>query len=102
MARNIWSIGGESDRDEVNQFLFQPFVNYNLHNGWYLTSSPNIIANWYADDKWTVPLGGGIGKLHKFGNQPVNIRLESYYNVEKPKGAPDWAVRFTVQFLFPK
>ncbi len=102
LTRNIWSVGGASDRGEVNQFLLQPFINYNLPNGWYLTSSPNIIANWYADEKWTVPLGGGIGKLHKFGNQPVNLRLESYYNVERPKGAPDWAVRFTVQFLFPK
>ena len=105
LARNIWSVGGASDRADVNQFLLQPFVTYNLDDGWYLTSNPVLTANWNADssgERWNIPLGGGFGKLHKFGNQPVNLRLESYYNVRKPTGAADWNLRFTVQFLFPK
>ncbi|MGI9244610.1 MAG: neuromedin U, partial [Verrucomicrobiales bacterium] len=105
LARNIWSVGGASDRDNVNQFLIQPFVTYNMDDGWYLTSNPIMTANWNADsssERWNIPLGGGFGKLHKFGNQPVNLRAEAYYNVHKPTGAPDWSARFTVQFLFPK
>jgi len=27
---------------------FQYFINYNLENGWYLTSTPVITANWEA------------------------------------------------------
>jgi hypothetical protein len=50
----------------------------------------------------TVPLGGGVGKLFKIGDQAMNARTEAYYNVEKPDGAPDWQWGFTVQFLFPK
>jgi hypothetical protein len=49
-----------------------------------------------------VPLGGGVGKLLKIGNQAINVRTEAYYNVEKPDSAPDWQWGFTVQFLFPK
>jgi hypothetical protein len=49
-----------------------------------------------------VPLGGGIGKLFKIGKQPINSRIEAYYNVEKPDGAPDWQASFQFQFLFPK
>jgi hypothetical protein len=104
LARNIWSFAGEDERTDVNQFLLQPFVNYNLSGGWYLASDPIMTANWDAADgqKWTVPLGAGVGRMFKMGSQPINTRLGAYYNVEKPDGAPDGLVRFTIQFLFPK
>jgi hypothetical protein len=57
LANNLWSYAGNSDRKEVSQFLAQYFVNYNLPDGWYLTSSPIITANWEAEskgNKWTV------------------------------------------------
>jgi len=85
--------------------LLQPFVNYNLPDGWYLTSSPVLTANWKTDkagDVWTVPLGGGVGKLLRVGKLPVNIQLAAYGNVVKPEFAPKWQLRFQVQFLFPK
>jgi hypothetical protein len=102
LVRQLWDIGGDSGRSQVNQFLVQPFVNYNLDNGWYLNFDPIMTANWQAEEKWTVPLGLGIGKLTKFGNQPVNLRLRGYYNVVKPTGAPEWSLHFAVQLLFPK
>jgi len=104
LARQLWSFAGDSDRDNVNQSLFEPFVNYNLPNGWYLITDIIVTANWQADSSntWTVPLGGGVGKLFKIGNQAINARTEAYYNVEKPDNAPDWQWGFTIQFLFPK
>jgi hypothetical protein len=104
IARQLWSFAGDSDRQDVNQFLLQPFVNYNLDKGWYLISDMSWVANWDApsDEQWTIPVGGGFGKLMKFGNQPVNMRIEYYYNVEKPKAAPDQSVSFTFVLLFPK
>ena len=104
LVRQLWSVAGDSDRDDVNQTLFEPFLNYNLPNGWYLISDIIITANWEADSSntWTVPLGGGVGKLFKIGSQAINARTEAYYNVEKPDGAPDWNWGFTIQFLFPK
>jgi hypothetical protein len=104
LARQLWSFAGDSDRDNVNQALFEPFVNYNLPNGWYLISDIILVANWDRDSSntWTVPLGGGVGKLLKIGSQAINARAEAYYNVEKPDNAPNWQWGFTVQFLFPK
>ena len=104
LVRQLWSVAGDSDRDKVNQTLFEPFLNYNLPNGWYLISDIIITANWEADSSntWTVPLGGGVGKLFKIGSQAINARSEAYYNIAKPDGAPDWQWGFTVQFLFPK
>ena len=103
LLNNIWSTGGSGDND-VNFFTWQYFVNYNLDDGWYLTSAPIITANWEASsgNKWTVPFGGGFGKVFRIGKQPVNTSLQAYYNVEKPDFGPDWQLRFVLQFMFPK
>jgi len=104
LANNVWSVAGKSNRDSVNAMLLQPFVNYNFHGGWYLTSSPIITANWEAGhgDRWTVPIGGGFGRVFKIDHQPVNMQLAAYYNVPRPTGGADWQLRATVQLLFPK
>ncbi len=104
LANNLWSFAGKSDRERVSGFLMQPFVNYNLEEGWYLVSSPIITANWKAEsnERWTVPLGGGFGKIFRIGHQPLNATLQGYYNVVSPRIGPDWSVRAQLQFLFPK
>lgn len=104
LIQNVWSFAGESDAADVNKFLFQYFLNYNLDNGWYLSSTPIITANWEADsgNQWTVPFGGGVGKLVKHGKLPVDYKLAAYWNAEKPDNAPDWSLQFTIKFLFPK
>jgi hypothetical protein len=104
LGRQLWSFAGDSDRAEVNQFLLEPFLNYNLENGWYLVTDMVMTANWDApsDQVWTVPLGGGAGKLFKAGKQAMNVRGEVYYNVVRPDAGPEWQWGFTVQLLFPK
>lgn len=104
LGRQLWSFAGDSDRKRVNQTLIEPFLNYNLDNGWFLLTDIVITANWETNssNRWTVPLGAGVGRVFKLGNQAINSRLEAYYNVEKPDGAPDWSFQFTWQFLFPK
>lgn len=104
LVRQLWSFAGDGDRQDVNQTLIQPFVNYNLPGGWYAVSSPVITANWEADndDTWTVPVGGGMGKIFRIGGQATNAQLQGFYNVESPEFGPDWSIRFQLQFLFPK
>jgi hypothetical protein len=104
LVNNVWSFAGRSNRAPVNQMLLQPFVNYNLPGGWYLTSSPIITADWEASDgdRWTVPVGGGFGRVFKIDKQAINAQLAAYYNVARPSGAADWQVRAQVQLLFPK
>ncbi len=104
LFRQLWSFAGEDDRDDVSQFLMQPFVNYNLSKGWYLVSSPVITANWEADsdDTWSVPVGGGAGRIFKIGKQPVNAQTQAFYNAVAPDGGPDWSLRFQLTFMFPQ
>jgi len=105
LVNNVWSVGGGSD-SSYNNFLLQPFVNYNFpeHPGRYLTFSPVVTADWKADsgDRWTVPLGLGIGQIIKIGKLPLNLQASAYYNVEKPEYGPDWQLRIQVALLFPK
>jgi len=82
----------------------QYFINYNFESGWYISSTPTITANWEADsdDRWTVPFGGGIGKLVRFGKLPVDIKAQAFWYAEKPDGAADWTLQLQFKLLFPK
>ena len=105
LVSNVWSFAGSSDRASVNQMLVQYFINYNLSQGWYVTVSPIITANWVASSAkniWTVPFGGGVGRIMKFGLQPVNISAQVYANAVYPSGASPWGLRLQIAFLFPK
>lgn len=104
LANNVWSLSSDKQGGSYSNGLIQPFVNYNFKEGFYLTSAPIATVNWKADSgqKWTVPLGGGIGKIFHFGRLPVNTQLSAYYNVVHPDNGPNWQLRFQVQFLFPK
>ena len=104
LVQNIWDVASESGEPDVNRATVQPILNYNLSNGWYLTAGTTMSANWEADsgEEWTVPLGGGIGRLVRFGKQPVDFKLVAYDNVEKPEFSAEWSLQFTVKMLFPK
>jgi hypothetical protein len=102
LVNQQWSYAGWGD-DDVSAMLIQPFINYNIGGGWYLSSAPIITANWEAtsENTWTVPVGAGVGKLFRLGKLPINMQLQAYSNVEKPDFGPDWQLRFQVQFLLP-
>ena len=104
LVSNIWSFAGSGDAD-INLFTLQPFINYNFDGGWYVTTAPIITANWEADSdhRWTVPIGGGFGKIFKIGKQPINAQVSLYNNVVTPDDyGSEWQVRTQIQFLFPK
>ena len=104
LANNQSSFAGWG-RKSVDAFLVQAFINYNFPHGWYVTTQPVITANWLAPSnrRWTLPIGGGVGKLFKLGKQPINVQLETFDNVVTPnRGGADWQLRFQVQLLYPK
>ncbi len=104
LANNIWSLSDNQQGGSYNNGLLQPFVNYNFPDGFYITSAPIITANWKAESsqRWTVPVGGGVGKIFHLGKLPVNTQLSAYYNVVTPDDGPNWQIRAQVQFMFPK
>jgi Putative MetA-pathway of phenol degradation len=104
VINNVWSFGGPPHgSDRTNSLLLNPIVSYRFGDGWSLSTSPNITANWVlnSDKRWTVPIGAGIGKAFKIGAQPMTLKFETYHNVVRP-GDHDsvWAAQLTLSFLF--
>jgi hypothetical protein len=104
LVNNVWSVAGSGSRPAVNQMVNQYFITYQLEKGWYVTSSPIITANWEAQSGkvWTVPFGGGVGRVMKLGFQPVNLTAQFYGNAVHPAGGSPWSMRMQIAFLFPK
>ncbi len=104
LVNNVWSTTSNKQGGSYSNGLIQPFLNYNFEGGLYLTSSPIVTVNWRAagSQQWTVPVGGGIGKIFHLGKLPVNTQLSAYYNVAKPDFGPNWQIRAQAQLMFPK
>ena len=104
LLTDVSSVGGEVNRKNVNQMLIQPFMDLNFSHGWYLASSPMITADWKAQsaNRWTVPIGGGGGRLFLIGRQAINASLHAYGNVVQGHEAGTWTLRAEIQLLFPK
>ena len=104
LVNNIWSVAGPSDRADVKQMLFQYFINYNLKKGWSISMSPTITANWQASsgNAWTVPLGGGVGRVFRLGYQPMNASVAFFGNAVHPISGSPWGMRLQISLLFPK
>lgn len=102
VAQNVWSLGG-SGRNEVNEFGLQYIFNYNLADGWYLYSNATITADWEvsSDERWTVPLGGGFGKVFSFAGYSWSASAQAFSNVETPSDAPKWSWNMQLSMMFP-
>ena len=102
---NLWSFAGDAQRRRVNLFTLAPFINYNFLNGWYLTSTPKIVADWElaSHNRWLVPIGGGVGTvLFRGEKRPINLQIQAFYFIKKPDLGPDWSVNLRVRILFPQ
>jgi hypothetical protein len=97
-----WSIGGGTGINEVNALGAQYLFSYNLPKGWSIYSNSTITANWTHEqhERWTVPVGGGLGKLSYVGPLPVSLSVQAFYNVVTPTGGPLWSANVQLAFLF--
>jgi len=108
LISNIWSFAGsgqDAGFERVNAMTFQPFINYNMDDGWFVSSVPIITANWEADSDhtWTVPMGIGVGRAMKLGKIPMTAQVHGYYNVVTPDDyGEQWQMRVQIQLLFPR
>ena len=101
---NTWSFAGNEERADVNQLYSQLVANLNLGSGWYVTSAPVITANWNAEggDRWTVPLGGGAGRIFKIGSLPNDLRAQAFGYIAKPENGPSWTLQVQWKVMFIK
>lgn len=95
------SVAGQSDRENVSLATFQPIVNYNLSDGFYLRSTATWNFNLESGD-YSIPIGFGIGKVIPLGKKAtMNAFIEPQYTVaSQGAGAPKWQIFAGVNFQF--
>lgn len=106
LATQLWSVAGGSDRSAVNQLSAMYFASFRFPSGWYLKTAPIVTADWNAvlRNMWTVPVGGGGGKILNVGTVPVDVSVDAYWNAIRPDtlGSPAGSAQVQVALLFPR
>jgi len=81
----------------------QPLIGYNYGSGWYVATAPIITANWRmaGNRAWTLPVGGGFGRVVRIGGKLSAIFLFSRYsNVPCPQYGRAWQLRTHMTIIF--
>ncbi len=96
------SFAGQSDREDVDLATFQPILNINLSDGWYLRSTATWNFN-LENGRSYVPIGAGLGKVFQLDKGiTMNAFVEPQYTVwHDGPGAPRWQIFAGMNFQFP-
>ena len=101
LANQIWSFAGQQSRAEVNATFLQPFLAFTTKTYTTFTVNTESTYDWQSEQA-TVPMNFDVQQLVKIGKMPIAFQAGYRYYINKPAGGPDWGLRFTVTFLFPK
>lgn len=102
LYNQIFSFAGQSARGDVNSVFLQPFLTYTFKNTTSLAMNLESTYDFAGSNGWTVPINFTAGKIFKLGSQLTNLTVGVKYFATGPSGAPQWGLRFSTTFLFPK
>ncbi|MBS7255066.1 hypothetical protein [Flavobacterium branchiicola] len=102
IANQIWSVAGNSDRADVNQFYTQMFLSYSYKSGASLGVNAEVTQNWEGNTT-LISLNPTIGGITKFGKQAVQFSVQPLIPIVGHQNIkPDWGLRAVVTFVFPE
>ena len=101
VANHVWSFAGNDRRQDVTSTFMQPFLSYTTRTSTTFGVNTESTYDW-ENSQWTVPINATVAQLVKVGPLPIQLQLGYRYYAERPIGGPDWGIRFTFTFLFPK
>ncbi|QOP45138.1 transporter [Sulfurimonas paralvinellae] len=99
-----WGISDDGTKNVkmANHTDIQYFIMYNLPHAWQLRASPHITYNWNGkdDNKLTLPVAFGVGKMIKIGPMPVQLMVEYQKNIIAPDTlAADSTIMMQANFI---
>jgi len=101
IVQNPMSVGGDSQRPEVNNMVLQPFVSYDIGRGWFIRSQPQLYFNWKTGGR-SYPVDLGFGRTFKIGPQVVSCYVQPFWNFNAGKGYPPRnGITAGITFLYP-
>ncbi len=104
LFNQMWSFAG-SPKVNLNTLQVQPFVFYNLGDGYSLGYMPIISVDWTksAGESTMLPVGLQFGKLFMIGGVfPLGVSVGGSYNAIRPEYAPESSVSLQLFFVLPK
>ena len=100
-----WSFAGDPDRPDTSQMNLQPLASLFLGQGWNVSYSGNVLANWKvsSSETWTVPLGLAVGKVVRLGILPVRIQAAVQYMPIRPSEfGQEWNFQIQLTPVIPR
>jgi len=101
LFNQVTSFAGDDGRQDVNRLFLQPFVAYTLKSHTSFSFNTESSYDW-KNEQWTVPLNLSVKQVVKIAGAPMQFEFGGRYYPVKPDQGPEWGLRFTVTFLFPK
>ena len=94
----------DSDRSYVSNISIQPVLVKHFSKGWY-AAVPDVPQTYnFRTDLWTLNIGPRVGRVMKFGKQPVNLFGQVTYNPidYNDQVSSEWTFKINLTLLFPK
>lgn len=101
IAAHLWSAESTDHRADVNVSTIEPFVAYTTKTATSFVLNSLSRHDW-RKSQWIVPLNASVKQLLRIYKQPIGLALGGTYYAEKPTGAADWGLNFTITFVFSK
>lgn len=101
LVNQLWGVNDPKDNTRVNATFIQPFLSHTWPSATTLTLNAEATYDW-TDEELTLPFNLMLSQLVKLGDHPVQFQIGGRWYADAPPGGPDWGLRFTVTFLFPK
>ena len=102
LANHIWSVAGDSDRQDIRTTFLQPFLSYTTKTATTFAVNTESTYDWKSKQS-AVPLNAVATQVLKFGNQLVSVGCGVRYWADSTDGGPEgFGVRLLFTLLFPK
>lgn len=101
LVQNPVSFAGDRDRKDANAMILQPFVTYQLGNGWFVRSQPQLFFNWETG-KQTLPLDIGMGRVFRIGRQYMSCFVEPFWNMTHDGPSPEYGITIGFTLIYPE
>jgi len=100
VAQNPISFAGSGKRRSADALFVQPFATYQVGQGWFIRSQPQLTFDWKSHKQF-LPLDLGFGRVFRVEEQNVSCFVEMYRNLSRDQPAPRYGVVVGVSLLYP-
>lgn len=101
MGNQIWSVAGNSDREDVNQLYIQAFFSRSFPSGASIGFNMELTQNWEGKSTSLTFNGPSFSGITALGKQKIQMSIMPIIPLAGPKETrPDWGLRAVLSFLF--